>query len=73
MSLAVVAAAIVALVALVVWAKVHPFLAFVVVSAATALALGMPAGDVAGSAVNDDAPRHDTVGNDPLSPDARTS
>jgi voltage-gated potassium channel len=25
----------------------------------------LPAGDVAGSAVNDDAPRHDTVGNDP--------
>lgn len=49
MSLAVVAAAIVVLVALVVWAKVHPFLAFIVVSAATALALGMPAGDVAGA------------------------
>jgi H+/gluconate symporter-like permease len=43
MSLAIVGIAIVSLVALVVWAKVHPFLAFVIVSAAAALALGMPA------------------------------
>ena len=48
MSLAIVAIAIVSLVALVVWAKVHPFLAFVIVSAAAALALGMPADKVMG-------------------------
>jgi Gnt-I system high-affinity gluconate transporter len=49
MALAIVAVAILALVALVVWAKVHPFLAFVLVSAAAAVALGMPLGDVAGA------------------------
>ena len=49
MPLAIVAIAIIALVALVVWAKVHPFLAFVVVSAAAAFALGMPAADIAGA------------------------
>ena len=49
MPLAIVAIAIITLVALVVWAKVHPFLAFVVVSAAAAFALGMPAGDIAGA------------------------
>ncbi|MFM8434434.1 MAG: gluconate:H+ symporter [Planctomycetia bacterium] len=48
-SLVIIAIAIAVLVALVVWAKVHPFLAFVVVSAAAALALGMPVGDVAGA------------------------
>jgi Gnt-I system high-affinity gluconate transporter len=36
-------------VAIVVWAKVHPFLAFVLVSAGAAFALGMPAGDIAGA------------------------
>jgi len=49
MALAIVAIAILTLVALVVWAKVHPFLAFVIVSAAAAFALGMPAGDIAGA------------------------
>ena len=49
MPLAIVASAIITLVALVVWAKVHPFLAFVLVSAGTAFALGMPAGDIAGA------------------------
>ena len=49
MPLAIVAIAILTLVALVVWAKVHPFLAFVLVSAAAAFALGMPAGDIAGA------------------------
>jgi Gnt-I system high-affinity gluconate transporter len=49
MPLAIVAIAIITLVALVVWAKVHPFLAFVLVSAAAAFALGMPAGDIAGA------------------------
>jgi Gnt-I system high-affinity gluconate transporter len=49
MSLAIVAIAIITLVAIVVWAKVHPFLAFVLVSAGTAFALGMPAGDIAGA------------------------
>jgi Gnt-I system high-affinity gluconate transporter len=49
MPLAIVAIAIITLVALVVWAKVHPFLAFVIVSAAAAFALGMPAGDIAGA------------------------
>lgn len=39
---AVVAIAILALVLLVAWGKVHPFLAFIVVSAGVALALGMP-------------------------------
>jgi H+/gluconate symporter-like permease len=48
-ALLVIAAAIAVLVALVVWAKVHPFLAFVLVSAAAAVPLGMPAGDVAGA------------------------
>ena len=49
MSLAIVAIAIITLVALVVWGKVHPFLAFVLVSAGAAFALGMPAGDIAGA------------------------
>lgn len=49
MPLAVVAAAIVALVLLVAWAKVHPFLAFVLVSAAAGLALGMPPEAVPGA------------------------
>ena len=49
MSLAIVAAAIVALVVLVVWAKVHPFLAFILVSAGAAAALGMPLGNIAGA------------------------
>jgi Gnt-I system high-affinity gluconate transporter len=48
MPLAIVGIAILALVALVVWAKVHPFLAFVIVSTAAALALGMPADKVMG-------------------------
>jgi Gnt-I system high-affinity gluconate transporter len=47
MPIAITAAAIVALVLLVAWAKVHPFLAFVLVAAGAALSLGMPAGDVA--------------------------
>ena len=42
MSLLIVAAAIACLIALVAGAKVHPFLAFVLVSAAAALALGVP-------------------------------
>lgn len=46
MGLAVVAAALVVLVALVAVGKVHPFLAFVVVSAAAAVGLGMPAGEI---------------------------
>lgn len=49
MPLAIVAIAIITLVAIVVWAKVHPFLAFVLVSAGAAFALGMPAGDIAGA------------------------
>ena len=49
MPLAIVAIAIITLVVLVVWAKVHPFLAFVLVSAGAAFALGMPAGDIAGA------------------------
>jgi Gnt-I system high-affinity gluconate transporter len=48
MSLAVIFAAIVALVLLVAWGKVHPFLAFVFVSGAAALALGMPPGVIPG-------------------------
>lgn len=48
-ALVVIAVAIAVLVALVVWAKVHPFLAFILVSAGAAFALGMPAGDVAGA------------------------
>ena len=47
--LLVIAAAIAALVLLVAWAKVHPFLAFILVSAGAALALGMPLGDVPGA------------------------
>ena len=49
MSLFIVAVAITTLVALVVWAKVHPFLAFLLVSTGTALALGMPVGEIAGA------------------------
>ena len=49
MPLVIVGVAILSLVALVVWAKVHPFLAFVIVSAAAACALGMPPGDIAGA------------------------
>ncbi len=48
MQLAIVAVAIVALVLLVAWAKVHPFLAFVIVSAAAGLALGVPAEKIPG-------------------------
>jgi Gnt-I system high-affinity gluconate transporter len=47
--LLIVAAAIIALVAMVVWGKVHPLLAFVLVSAAAAFGLGMPAADVPGA------------------------
>jgi len=47
--LVIIAVAIAALVVLVAWAKVHPFLAFILVSAATAVALGMPLKDVAGA------------------------
>ena len=46
---AVVAVAILALVLLVAWGKVHPFLAFILVSAGAALALGMPPAEVAGA------------------------
>jgi Gnt-I system high-affinity gluconate transporter len=42
MSLLVVAVAIVVLILLVAWAKVHPFLAFVIVAGAAALVLGVP-------------------------------
>lgn len=45
--LIIVAVAIVALVVLVAWAQMHPFLAFVLVSAAAAFAFGMPADTVA--------------------------
>ena len=45
--LLIVAVAIVALVVLVAWAQMHPFLAFVLVSAAAAFAFGMPADTVA--------------------------
>jgi Gnt-I system high-affinity gluconate transporter len=45
--LLVVAVAIAALVTLVAWAQVHPFLAFVIVSAGVAFAFGMPADAVA--------------------------
>ena len=44
--LIVIAVAIAALVLLVAWGKVHPFLAFILVSAGAALALGMPVADV---------------------------
>ncbi len=47
--LVVIAAAIAALVVLVAWAKVHPFLAFILVSTAAAVALGMPLADVPGA------------------------
>ncbi|MFM8415429.1 MAG: gluconate:H+ symporter, partial [Planctomycetota bacterium] len=47
--LLVIAVAIFVLVLLVAWAKVHPFLAFILVSAGTAMALGMPLGDVPGA------------------------
>ncbi|NBX29751.1 gluconate transporter [bacterium] len=46
MPLIVIAVAIAALVLLVAWGKVHPFLAFILVSAGAALALGMPVADV---------------------------
>ena len=46
---AIVAVAILALVLLVAWGKVHPFLAFILVSAGAGLALGMPPADVAGA------------------------
>jgi len=46
-ALAIVAAAILALVLLVAWGKVHPFLGFILVSAGAALALGMPPDKVA--------------------------
>ncbi|MEX0671015.1 MAG: gluconate:H+ symporter [Pirellulales bacterium] len=44
--LAIIAVAIALLVVLVAWAKVHPFLAFILVSAGAAVALGMPLADV---------------------------
>ena len=47
--LIVIAAAIAALVVLVAAVKVHPFLAFILVSAAAAVAFGMPAADIAGA------------------------
>jgi Gnt-I system high-affinity gluconate transporter len=47
--LVVIAIAIAALVVLVAWAKVHPFLAFILVSAGAAVALGMPLADVPGA------------------------
>ena len=46
-ALALVAAAILALVVLVAWGRVHPFLGFILVSAGVALALGMPPEKVA--------------------------
>jgi Gnt-I system high-affinity gluconate transporter len=49
MSLLIVAAALAALVAMVAWGKIHPFLAFVVVSAAAAAGLGIPPGDIPGA------------------------
>lgn len=49
MPLLIVALSIVGLVAMVVWAKVHPLLAFVLVSAAAAFGLGMPPAEVAGA------------------------
>ncbi len=49
MSLAIVAVAIAVLVLLVVAARMHPFLAFILISAGAALALGMPATAVAGA------------------------
>lgn len=47
MSLAIVAIAIMLLVLLVVWARMHAFLAFILVSGGTAFALGMPAAEIA--------------------------
>jgi Gnt-I system high-affinity gluconate transporter len=47
--LVIIAVAIAALVVLVAVAKVHPFLAFILVSAGAALAFGMPAADIAGA------------------------
>jgi Gnt-I system high-affinity gluconate transporter len=47
--LVIIAVAIAALVVLVAWAKVHPFLAFILVSAGAAVALGMPLADVPGA------------------------
>ncbi|NBW97815.1 MAG: gluconate transporter, partial [Planctomycetia bacterium] len=47
--LVVIAVAIAVLVVLVAAAKVHPFLAFIVVSAGAAFAFGMPAADIAGA------------------------
>jgi Gnt-I system high-affinity gluconate transporter len=46
--LVIIAVAIAALVVLVAWAKMHPFLAFILVSAAAALTLGIPLADVPG-------------------------
>jgi Gnt-I system high-affinity gluconate transporter len=47
--LAVIAVGLVTLVVLVAWAKVHPFLAFILVSAGGAVALGMPLAEVPGA------------------------
>jgi Gnt-I system high-affinity gluconate transporter len=47
--LVVIAVAITALVVLVAWAKMHPFLAFILVSAGAAVALGMPLEKVPGA------------------------
>ena len=44
--LVIIAVAIALLVVLVAWAKVHPFLAFILISAGAAVALGMPLADV---------------------------
>ena len=47
--LVIIAVAIATLVVLVAWAKVHPFLAFILISAGAAVALGMPLADVPGA------------------------
>ena len=47
--LVVIAVAIATRVVLVAWAKVHPFLAFILISAGAAVALGMPLADVPGA------------------------
>lgn len=49
MTLVVIAIALAALVALIAWGKVHPFLAFVIVSAGAAFAFGMPPADIPGA------------------------
>jgi Gnt-I system high-affinity gluconate transporter len=49
LSLLVITAAIIVLVALVAWGKVHPFLAFILVAGGAAFALGLPPDKVAGA------------------------